>query len=92
MILSLLAVHISEGIRTGPGELPRRSRHCRSGGLATSHGDEEIPQIALLTAAFFVASSQNFESAFALPAFIYVLNGLLGVILGYRAPWRFSPV
>ena len=47
--------------------------------------DEEIPQVALLTAAFFVASYVHVPVP-AGPKTHLLLNGLLGMILGRRAP------
>jgi cobalt/nickel transport system permease protein len=48
--------------------------------------DEEIPQVALLTAAFFVASLMRIPVP-GLPSSAHLLlNGLLGVVLGRRAP------
>jgi len=48
--------------------------------------DEEIPQVALLTAAFFVASLMRVPVP-GLPSSAHLLlNGLLGVVLGRRAP------
>src|SRR5205807_2829664 len=45
--------------------------------------DEEIPRVALLTAAFFVASSFHVRVG---PTSVHLLlNGLVGVILGPRA-------
>ena len=47
--------------------------------------DEEIPQVALLTAAFFVASLMHVPVP-GLPSSAHLLlNGLLGVVLGRRA-------
>jgi len=80
----LWAVHISDGILTWP---------WWSGGLAVAAvlalfgawrvRDEEIPQIALLTAAFFVASLIRVPM---FPTSVHLLlNGLVGVILGRRA-------
>lgn len=46
--------------------------------------EEEIPRIALLTAAFFVASSIHVKLGFSSAHLL--LNGLVGVILGWRAP------
>jgi cobalt/nickel transport system permease protein len=46
--------------------------------------DEEIPRIALLTAAFFVASQIHVQVPGG-PSTHLLLNGLLGVILGRRA-------
>src|SRR5438132_3763079 len=45
--------------------------------------DEEIPQIALLTAAFFVASSIHIKVGPS--SWHLLLNGLVGVLLGRRA-------
>src|SRR5262245_29036887 len=46
--------------------------------------EEEIPRIALLTAAFFVASSIHVKLG---PTSVHLLlNGLVGVVLGWRAP------
>lgn len=81
---SLWAVHISDGILAWP---------WWSGGLAVAAvlvllgawrvRDEEIPQIALLTAAFFVASQIHVRM---FPTSVHLLlNGLVGVILGRRA-------
>ena len=81
----LLAVHISDGVLTWPwlaggfalaGLLARR-RLVRV-------RDEEIPRIALLTAAFFVASLIHVPVGADQRHLL--LNGLLGVVLGRRAP------
>ncbi len=80
----LLAVHISDGVLTMPwiaGGFALAallvfwsSRHIR---------DEEIPRIALLTAAFFVASLLHVRAG---PTSVHLLlNGLVGVVLGRRA-------
>lgn len=80
----LLAVHISDGVLT-PLWL--------AGGFlgmavlavwgARRLQEEEIPQIALLTAAFFVASAIHVRVG---PTSAHLLlNGLLGVLLGRRA-------
>src|SRR4051794_23126263 len=46
--------------------------------------EDEVPRIALLTAAFFVASSIHVKLG---PTSVHLLlNGLVGVILGRRAP------
>ena len=48
--------------------------------------DEEIPRLGLLTAAFFVSSSIHIKLA-VLPTSVHLLlNGLVGVLLGPRAP------
>ncbi len=80
----LWAVHISDGVLAWP---------WWSGGFALSAAlaligawrlrDEEIPQIALLTAAFFVASLIHVRVPST--SVHLLLNGLVGVILGRRA-------
>ena len=48
--------------------------------------EDEVPKIGVLTAAFFVGSSIHIKLA-VLPTSVHlVLNGLVGVILGRRAP------
>src|SRR5262245_12978314 len=93
--LSLWAVHISDGVLTAPWLLGgfvitaalalgavaidalrsfRRGRPVR---------EEEIARVALLTAAFFVASLIHVPLG---PTRVHLLlNGLLGVLLGWRA-------
>jgi len=53
-----------------------------------SIGDEEIPQIGLLTAAFFVASSIHVKVGGT--SVHLLLNALVGVVLGRRAPLAIS--
>src|SRR5205823_13141938 len=78
------AVHISDGVLTLP---------WLAGGFALAAvlallaayrvRDEEIPRIALLTAAFFVASLIHVRLG---PTSVHLLlNGLVGVVLGRRA-------
>jgi cobalt/nickel transport system permease protein len=80
----LWAVHISDGVLAWP---------WWSGGFVVAAvlalfgawriRDEEIPQIALLTAAFFVASLIHVRVP---PTSVHLLfNGLVGVVLGRRA-------
>ncbi len=83
--MSLLAVHISDGVlATG----------VWSGGFIIAglllvaslyrFADDEVPRIALLTAAFFVASSIHVRVG---PTSVHLLlNALVGLILGRRAP------
>jgi cobalt/nickel transport system permease protein len=80
-----LAVHVSDGILTAPwwvgGFLVM--------GLLALFGawrmrDEEIPRVAVLTAAFFVATLIHVPVP-AGPRTHLLLNGLLGVVLGRRA-------
>src|SRR5438128_12220839 len=80
----LWAVHIADGVLAWP---------WWSGGLVVAAGlvllgawrirDEEIPQVALLTAAFFVASLIHVKVGFSSAHLL--LNGLVGVVLGRRA-------
>jgi cobalt/nickel transport system permease protein len=81
----LLAVHIGNEVLTGRWEL---------GGFGVAAilvvvsawrlHEDEIPRISLLAAAFFVASSMHIPVP---PASAHLLlNGLVGVVLGWRAP------
>jgi cobalt/nickel transport system permease protein len=81
----LLAVHISDGVLTWP---------WLTGGFAGAVilalfgawriRDEEIPRVALLTAAFFVASLIHVKVGGVTSAHL-LLNGLIGAVLGWRA-------
>jgi cobalt/nickel transport system permease protein len=84
LALSLWAVHISDGVLTWP---------WLTGGFVAAVllaifgawriRDEEIPQVAVLTAAFFVASLVHVRVP---PTSVHLLlNGLVGVVLGRRA-------
>jgi cobalt/nickel transport system permease protein len=78
------AVHISDGVLTTPwlaagfgGMVLLMLAGCRR------VRDEEIPRIALLTAAFFVASLIHLRVG---PTTVHLLlNGLVGVVLGRRS-------
>ena len=48
--------------------------------------EDEIPRVALATAAFFVASSMHVPIPIAMSSVHLVLNGLVGVMLGRSAP------
>lgn len=84
VFLPLFAVHISDNTLTPAWQA--------GGFVATALliligtfrlREEEIPRIALLTAAFFVASSIHFKVG---PTSVHLLlNGLMGVVLGRRA-------
>ena len=85
--MSLFAVHLSDGALA--------TAWWASGfaGLAVMLAvamyavrEDEIPRIGVLTAAFFVASSVHLPLV-VLPTSVHlILNGLVGVVLGRRAP------
>ncbi len=80
----LLAVHISNGVLTWPWVV---------GGIVFSAlllvlgcwrlQPEEVPRIALLTAVFYVGSSMHIPVG--VTSVHLVLNGLVGVVLGWRS-------
>jgi cobalt/nickel transport system permease protein len=81
---SLWAVHIADGILTWPWWSVGFVLAALLALLGARRiRDEEIPQIALLTAAFFVASSIHVRTPAT--SVHLLLNGLVGVILGRRA-------
>jgi cobalt/nickel transport system permease protein len=87
--LSLLAVHISDGA------ISTAWWAAGFGGAALlllpawwRLTEEEIPRIGVLTAAFFVASSIHFK--LLVTSVHLILNGLVGVVLGRRAPLAVS--
>lgn len=77
-------MHISEGVLNGPtlaagavlaiGGTAMGLRHLR---------ESEIPRVAILSAAFYVASLVHIPSG--VTSVHLILNGLLGVLLGWRA-------
>ncbi len=80
-----LALHVQDGVLLAP---------WLAGGFAVAGTlaffatyrirEEEIPRVALLTAAFFVVGSIHLPLG---PASVHLLlNGLVGVVLGRRAP------
>ncbi len=81
----LWAVHISDGVLSAPW---LAGGFLVAGLLALVAAyrvrDEEIPRIALLSAAFFVATLMHLRLG---PTSVHLLlNGLVGVVLGRRAP------
>lgn len=84
LVLPLWAVHISDGILT----FPWLAGGSVLAALLAAWGawriqDEEIPQVAVLTAAFFVASLIHVRLG---PTSVHLLlNGLVGIVLGRRA-------
>ena len=87
MALSLFAVHLSDGAVT-PAWL--------AGGFAGAAAlvaagcwrlrDELVPRVGVLTAAFFIASTIHIKLALLPTSVHLILNGLVGVTLGVRAP------
>lgn len=83
----LFAVHISDGALDWP---------WLAGGWAVLAvlllaamwrvREEEVPRIGVLTAAFFVGSSIHIKLVLLPTSVHLILNGLVGVILGRRAP------
>jgi cobalt/nickel transport system permease protein len=87
MPLSLFAVHLSDGAIS---LVWIASGYAGAAGLLAiamwKVREEEIPRIGLLTAAFFVGSSLHIKLALLPTSVHLILNGLVGVILGRRAP------
>jgi cobalt/nickel transport system permease protein len=85
MPLPLFAVHLADGVL---------SPEWIAAGFAGAAGlllvalwrvrEDEIPRIGLLAAAFFVGSSVHLKLGFT--SVHLILNGLVGVVLGRRAP------
>jgi cobalt/nickel transport system permease protein len=83
----LLAVHISDGALDWPWIV---------GGWVVLASlllvalwrvrEEDVPRIGVLTAAFFVGSSIHIKLAIVPTSVHLILNGLVGVVLGRRAP------
>ncbi len=84
-IQPLFAVHISDGVLTWPWLAGGFALAALLAAVAMIRvRDEEIPRIALMTAAFFVASLIHVPVG---PTSVHLLlNGLLGVVIGRRAP------
>jgi cobalt/nickel transport system permease protein len=85
--LTLLAVHLSDGAIATPWLV---GGFVGAGLLLAAASwrlrEEWVPRIGVLTAAFFVASSIHVKLA-VLPTSVHlILNGLVGVVLGRRAP------
>jgi cobalt/nickel transport system permease protein len=85
-LLPLWGVHLSDSMLTPEWEW---SGLAAAGVLALVGAwrirDEEIPRVALLTAAFFVAAQIHIRVPGAPTTTHLLLNGLLGVVLGRRA-------
>src|SRR5262245_59933944 len=87
MPLSLFAVHLSDGALAWPWLAAGfAGAAVLLLGALWRIREEEVPRIGVLTAAFFVGSSIHIKLA-VLPTSVHlILNGLVGVILGRRAP------
>src|SRR5262245_3005282 len=84
-VVPLWAVHISEGVLAWPWLLGGFALMAllMLAALPGLRTEEELPRIALLTAAFFVASLLHVKLG---PTSVHLLfNGLVGVMLGRRA-------
>lgn len=85
MSFALWAVHVSDGALTLPVEL---AGFALAGLLAAAAAwrlrEDEIPRLALMTAAFFVASSVHVK--LGMTSAHLMLVGLVGVVLRRRAP------
>lgn len=77
-------MHISDGILSGPVLAVGFAGTAVVAGLTLRHIDmEEIPKISVITAVFFVASLIHIPVG---PSSVHlILNGLAGVVLGWRA-------
>ena len=85
MLSPLWAVHIADGVLSMPWLVAGWLVAALLTAVAARRvREEEIPRIALLTAAFFVASSIHVK--LGMTSVHLLLNGLVGVILGRRAP------
>jgi cobalt/nickel transport system permease protein len=83
--MALFAVHISDGVLAPPFWLAGFALAALLLVPAVWRmGEDEIPRVGLLTAAFFVASSIHVKVP---PTSVHLLlNALVGVVLGRRAP------
>jgi cobalt/nickel transport system permease protein len=87
MPLPLFAMHISDGALATPWWA------CGFAGMAVllliaawRVREQEVPRIGVLSAAFFVAAGVHVPLV-VIPATVHlILNGLMGVVLGRRAP------
>jgi cobalt/nickel transport system permease protein len=87
MPMSLLAVHISDGALAWPW-LASGWAILALMLLAAMWRvrEQDIPRIGVLTAAFFVGSSIHIKLAIVPTSVHLILNGLVGIVLGRRAP------
>lgn len=87
MFVPLFAVHLSDGaISTAWTAIGFAGAAVLLAIALWRVREDEIPRIGLLTAAFFVGSSLHIKLA-VLPTSVHlILNGLVGVVLGWRSP------
>src|SRR5262245_12591112 len=85
MSFPLWAVHVSDGALVWPVEAAGFVAAALLAALAAWRlREDEIPRVALMTAAFFVASSIHVKLG---PSSVHLLlGGLVGVVLRWRAP------
>jgi cobalt/nickel transport system permease protein len=82
---TLFAVHISDGVLADPWLVGGFVGAGLLLVVATWRlTDEWVPRIGVLTAAFFIAATIHFKLGFT--SVHLILNGLVGVVLGRRAP------
>ncbi|MFM8273420.1 MAG: energy-coupling factor ABC transporter permease [Gemmata sp.] len=87
MLLPLFAVHLSDGALSAAWLAAGFAGAAALLALALRKvREEEVPRVGVLTAAFFVASSVHVKLALLPTSVHLVLNGLVGVALGRRAP------
>jgi cobalt/nickel transport system permease protein len=90
-LMLLLAVHISDGALAWPWLAAGWAILGVMLVVATWRvREQDIPRIGVLTAAFFVGSSIHIKLAVVPTSVHLILNGLVGVVLGRRAPLAIS--
>jgi cobalt/nickel transport system permease protein len=87
MPLSLLAVHLSDGALATPWLVGGFIGAAILLAVASWRlSDNWVPRIGVLTAAFFIGSTIHIKLAILPTSVHLILNGLVGVVLGRRAP------
>ena len=86
-LLPVFAVHLSDGAIATPWLVGGFAGLAVLLTLAAWRiREEEIPRVGVLTAAFFVGSTIHIKLALLPTSVHLILNGLVGVVLGRRAP------